>query len=52
MGFKIIALRSLEWHHMSAKIHKVYQLVQKLIGGQTDTQTGWRSHKPISIFGK
>jgi hypothetical protein len=24
--------------------------IQKLIGGLTDTQTAWRSHKPTLVF--
>jgi hypothetical protein len=32
---------------------KLYQLVQKFMGwGQTDTQTGWWSHKPTFSFRK
>jgi hypothetical protein len=40
---KITASRSSEWHHIPTKIHKMYQLVPKLIGWDrlTDTQRGW-----------
>jgi hypothetical protein len=31
---------------------KIYKAVQKFIWGQTDIQTAWSSHKPISGFGK
>jgi hypothetical protein len=31
---------------------KIGSGVQKLIGGDTNTQTAWRSHKPTLIFNK
>jgi hypothetical protein len=44
----------LEWHHPPTKFHRNLPTGSKVDIGdrQIRAQTGWGSHKPISIFGK
>jgi hypothetical protein len=39
MGLKIIALRSLEWHHLHSKYHENLPSGSKVISGVTHKQT-------------